>query len=334
VIRQIDPTDDDAMRQVYDVGVAAKSVDRPWFSPSTYVSWVVGMRNPEPEEPRELYGCFDAEGRLTATSLLFVPAEDNREKVYAAVDVSPEHRRRGFGTELVQHAVERTRKLGRTTLFIETLAPAWCREEHGYARFARLMRFTPAWHEVARHLRLPVPGDRLATLADLAAAHHAGYRIETFADGVPDELLPGLADLMSLLAVDAPSGDVDFEPEKVTPERLAHMYARHVEQGQTLLTALAIHEATGTVAAHSDLEVDASPSVAQLGTYVHREHRGHRLGMAVKVANLQRLQGDCPGRAFVRTFNEENNQHMVSINVDLGFEVVETMTEWTIDVRS
>lgn len=54
--------------------------------------------------------------------------------------------------------------------------------------------------------------------------------------------------------------------------------------------------------------------------------------MAVKVANLQRLQRDYPGRAFVHTTNADNNEHMVPINVDLGFEVVETLTEWTIDV--
>ncbi|RNI25313.1 GNAT family N-acetyltransferase [Flexivirga caeni] len=332
MIRLIDPFDERDMRQVYDIGVAAKGFARPWFSPSPYNSWAVGMRDPDPEEPRELYGCFDAAGRMTGTSLLFVPAQDNRDKVYADVDVQPADRRRGFGTQLVRHAVARMEQLGRTTLFIESSTPAADGKDHGYARFARSLGFAPAWREVVRHLPLPVPDDRLARLAADAAGRHAGYRILTYAGGVPEELLPGLADLMSLLAVDAPSGDVEFEAEVITPERLAHTYAREAKQQRIRLSALAIHEATGVVAAHTDLAFDSTASVAQLGTYVHREHRGHRLGMAVKVANLQLLQRDHPGHPFVHTANEENNEHMVSINIELGFEAVETLTEWTIDI--
>lgn len=332
VIRLIDTASDRDMRQVYDLGAAAKSVGRPWFSPSPYESWVVGMRDPDPEEPRELYGCFDSDGRMTGSSLLFVPAKDNLDKVYADLTIAPEFRRRGLGTELARHAIERTQKLGRTTLFAESIAPGTADEEHGYARFARAMGGRLGWREVTRHLPLPVPEDRLAKLAEEAAARHTDYRIETYVGRVPDELLPGLAELMSLLAVDAPSGDVEFEAVAVTPDRLRHMYARYVAQQRILLSTLAIHEETGVVAAHSDLEVDASAAVAQLATYVHREHRGHRLGMAAKVANLQHLQRDYPGHSFVQTANEESNQHMVDINVDLGFEVVETITEWLVDV--
>jgi hypothetical protein len=61
----------------------------------------------------------------------------------------------------------------------------------------------------------------------------------------------------------------------------------------------------------------------QWGTLVHREHRGHRLGMAVKVENLRRLQADHPERRRVVTGNDDTNSWMVSINEDLGFRIVE-----------
>ena len=79
------------------------------------------------------------------------------------------------------------------------------------------------------------------------------------------------------------------------------------------------------VAAYTDLQLPASnPDRAhQWGTLVTAPHRGHRLGTAVKVANLQELQRSYPERRIVVTENAETNGYMVSINVALGFEIVE-----------
>jgi hypothetical protein len=66
----------------------------------------------------------------------------------------------------------------------------------------------------------------------------------------------------------------------------------------------------------------------QLGTLVHRDHRGHRLGAAVKAVNLEALQRDRPDIAEVHTQNAETNQWMVSINERLGFEPVAVCPEF------
>ncbi len=63
--------------------------------------------------------------------------------------------------------------------------------------------------------------------------------------------------------------------------------------------------------------------VFQWGTLVHPDHRGHRLGMATKVANLAWVQREAPGRERVYTMNAEVNQQMVGINEALGFRPVE-----------
>ena len=66
-----------------------------------------------------------------------------------------------------------------------------------------------------------------------------------------------------------------------------------------------------------------SPDVRQWGTLVDHSHRGHRLGMAVKIRNLQQLAGVDSDRVRVLTCNTETNDYMVDINVALGFEAVE-----------
>ena len=54
-----------------------------------------------------------------------------------------------------------------------------------------------------------------------------------------------------------------------------------------------------------------------------RAHRGHRLGMAVKVANLRELQQAHPERTTVSTGNDAHQLVHGRINVELGFHVAE-----------
>ena len=63
--------------------------------------------------------------------------------------------------------------------------------------------------------------------------------------------------------------------------------------------------------------------VYQWGTLVRPEHRGHRLGMATKVANLRWVQREVSGRDRVYTMNAEVNDQMIGINQALGFRPVE-----------
>jgi hypothetical protein len=92
-----------------------------------------------------------------------------------------------------------------------------------------------------------------------------------------------------------------------------------------MVTAVAVHRETGVVAAYTDLAVPSGdPDVVfQWGTLVLPEHRGHRLGMAVKAANLRELGRLAPERRSVQTMNDEQNPWMVRINQDLGFEIIE-----------
>jgi RimJ/RimL family protein N-acetyltransferase len=66
----------------------------------------------------------------------------------------------------------------------------------------------------------------------------------------------------------------------------------------------------------------------QWGTLVRPAHRGHRLGMAVKVANLRQLQEAVPGVDHVITWNAESNARMVAVNDRLGFVPTERMGEF------
>ena len=88
-------------------------------------------------------------------------------------------------------------------------------------------------------------------------------------------------------------------------------------------------DAEGTVVAYSNFGVntEGSPRAYQWGTLVRTAHRGHRLGLAVKVANLRQLQQARPDLGQVVTWNAEVNTHMIGVNEEMGFVPVERSGE-------
>lgn len=66
----------------------------------------------------------------------------------------------------------------------------------------------------------------------------------------------------------------------------------------------------------------------QWDTFVRREHRGRRLGMAVKLPNLRSLQAELEHPAVLHTWNAPENAPMIAVNDHLGFRAVAQRTNW------
>jgi GNAT superfamily N-acetyltransferase len=266
------------------------------------------------------------DGTPVGWSQLFFTERDNLDKTWFHVEVDPQFRRQGAGSALLEWAEERARAGGRLMLLGEVYVPVGDREAHADREFALKRGYSVASVEIVRSLPLPVDADLLAGHRQRAAeAMGDEYEVTVHVDGVPDELRQGVCDASNRLILDAPTGDVDFEPESMTVEDYQTMLDHHRATGRTLVTAVATHTASGVVAAYTDLAYPATDRdiVFQWGTLVLPEHRGHRLGIAVKVANLEELARIAPERRSVQTMNDEQNPWMVRINVDLGFQIIE-----------
>lgn len=332
-IRQVNVFDDAELERFHEVTERAEAFERPHHSSWSLDEAKLEFRRQDPTERAEAWAAYD-EGTLVGGVSLWFPLLDNLTKCWGAVGVDPDHRCRGVGAALVAHIVTRLAQEGRTTMVTESAYPFDRREDHPYRRFAEANGFTVAIDEIRRILPLPVDPALLQTLAIEAAPHHTEYRIESFVNDLPDELLASYCVLHNQLGVDAPTGDLDFEPESMTPQLWLERQAEEKELGRTRFSTVAL-DGTDKVVAYTDLILppDPSPDVWQWGTLVHRDHRGHRLGMGVKVRNLQRLDAADSGRTRVLTSNAETNQQMVDINVRLGFEAIEVcpMFELRID---
>jgi RimJ/RimL family protein N-acetyltransferase len=132
------------------------------------------------------------------------------------------------------------------------------------------------------------------------------------------------------MSTDEPAGDGERQAERWDAARLREndelLAARQVRK----LAAVACHVPSGQVVAMTELLLadDAPDQSWQMITVVHPEHRGHRLGLAIKLANLDLLAERAPSVRVIETGNASVNSPMIAVNDMLGFEVVSDGAFW------
>ncbi len=321
----LDRDDDVMLKELHGLEVRSEAVSRVLPIRRSPEEFVKQVRFDFPGE-REEGAVAVVDGTPVGWSRVTFPERENLDKSWFHLEVDPQHRRRGAGSALLEWTEDRARAAGRAMLLAEVFVPVGDRDSHPDRAFALHRGYSVSSVEIVRSLKLPVdPTVMSSEKARSAAAMGDDYVVSTYVNGVPEELRQGVCDASNRLILDAPTGDVEFEPESMTVEDLQTMLDHLRETGRSLVTAVAIHRESGVVAAYTDLawpQVDQDV-VFQWGTLVLPEHRGHRLGMAVKVANLEELARLAPERKHVLTMNDEQNPWMVRINKDLGFEIIE-----------
>jgi GNAT superfamily N-acetyltransferase len=267
---------------------------------------------------------------------LRLPLLDNTDNAVVNVATRPAYRRRGYGTAMLQHLTARARAHNRTRLIGEVGEPMSPAPPTPGVVFATKFGARPVTSEVRRLLRIgDVDNLQLSRLNDDAAAHSTEYSLIQWEGPAPAEILDDLVVLHSRMTTDAPLEDLDWEPEQWTPQRYREREQRVIASGQVCLCTVARHEPSGQVVALTDLGLTAgNPEVAyQWATIVLPSHRGHRLGMLVKLANLEYLRASRPQVRLLNTWNAAINDHMVSINEAIGFRPVERWREWQLELQ-
>jgi hypothetical protein len=150
----------------------------------------------------------------------------------------------------------------------------------------------------------------------------------------PHPYIDHVAYLDSRFMADAPLGDLDWEPENVDAERVRQDEQRRLDQGVGRYHAGAVHEASDRLVAWTNLTGahDSPTHLWQNITIVDPPHRGHRLGMIVKLENLRRARAARPELTAIDTFNASSNEYMLSINRTMGFRPVDTWIQWQVTV--
>jgi len=332
-IALLDSTDAAAVDAWFQLFVDSQGVD-PYDPPPSRRALVGGLGSPWPGYRSEWWVAREG-GTTLGAAQLDLPLLDNTENAIVDVVVGPSHRRRGVGRALLEHLVQRTKAEGRMRIITEVREPLpGTGEQWAPAPFNEAMGLTRALQEIRRRLDLQAPGPDLAELARQADAASPGYRLVQWNDHTPDGFLDDVAYLEGRMSVDPPLGELRWEPEAYDAQRIRGTEAAVRVRGRRVYNTGAVHEESGRVVGYTQYGVDADVSehAWQWATIVAPEHRGHRLGLCLKLANLAFVRDGEPALRTVDTWNADENAHMIAVNELMGFVPIELGSEWQRDL--
>jgi GNAT superfamily N-acetyltransferase len=331
-IKRVDPADADTIRACFGAFLAAQRVDEPdgpFFTEQPFRGWLtVGWGG----DPREIWAAESpAEGAVAGWYRLELPDLENLDQAELTLVVDPAQRRHGIGRALLKHAAGRAAEHGRSVLNAATRLGG-----DGEA-FARATGAEPGLVDVQRVMDVRATGeDQLARLRATAEEKAAGYSLVSWTGLVPEEFIDQAAALFAALN-DAPhdehSAPAVWDARRVR-ERVNNLRPAY---GLRVYEVAARHDATGALAGLTEVAVDpADPGWGhQMLTGVLRAHRGHRLGLLVKVAMAEWLKTAEPQLERIDTWNAQSNQYMIAVNEALGYTILgRPATWWKLDVAA
>ena len=151
-----------------------------------------------------------------------LPLLDNLSAAEIEVSVLPEHRRRGYGSELLGLCERIAKEHGRTRFDAMTAWPYDGPPDGAGTsgvEFGKVHGYVFGLGDVQREVILPIDDAVLDELAAEAAERSGGYELRTWSGPFPDDdLLLSYLELSSKLITEAPIGDNDYEDEAVDIE--------------------------------------------------------------------------------------------------------------------
>ena len=324
-IRQIDPSDDAEFGAWFAVLEASERDERPGEPGSLrHEQQLMAIAGAEPDaDVRKT--CLVAEdgGRVVGAARAELPQNDNRHLVEVDLAVHPSARRRGAGRALVD-AVERlAREDGRMTVIgFADEPPGREGRSPGRQALGRL-GYAVAQEEVRRDIDLPLDPARVAELERTCRPCAADYAVRTWWDRVPEDLVDDRAELARQMSTDVPKDELDWREEVWDAARIRRDEDLALSMDRSHVAAGAVHVPTGRMVAFTTMGVArAAPQRAyQWETLVSQAHRGHRLGLLLKLTALTELAARSPETAFISTWNAQENAPMIAVNDALGARV-------------
>ena len=303
---------------------AARLVDSPQELITTAAAFLADSRNGWDGVRAVTAFAKTSAGRVSGVLQVSPPRWDNFHTCSVSVTVDPHQRRRGIGTALFAAGVEWARADGKSMVTTDSWDLPYA------AGFAAAVGLERGLDEVQRMLDLDaLDRPRLTELATRAAERHRDYQITAVPVPTPPERLDDIV-LLTAAINDAPTEALDVEDEVFSPERIRSLEAAQAERRRRLYRLVALERATGAMAGHTMVAVDADQPWRghQLDTSVLQAHRGHGLGLGLKLGMLALLRDLEPQLRAVDTWNAASNKHMIEINDLIGCCVVGGGCEW------
>ena len=288
------------------------------------------------------------DGVIVGTVDIALPLSDHLDLAEFTLDILPEFQGRGVGRRLLEAAERFARDEGRRTILIDTNHPGATLADSragqlipgsglGFVplnsrevEFAQHTGYTLQHIEQFSSCALPLDSKLVADLQAEAEEANAGrYRLHHWTDRCPEQWLEAVAALENRAGEDgipgADDADLVFDGGIL---REAEDVA--IAQGRRTVVTAVEHIASGALVGLTTISVLAlRPDVVfQDDTVVLGEHRGNKLGLLIKVANMERLTEQFPDARVLYTWNAPENRYLLTVNKQLGFTTAGVTGIW------
>lgn len=280
---------------------------------------------------------LDDDGTPVGNGRILVNHVDEPDAASLSVFIHPDHRRRGHGRALAERIAREADGFTRFETWPMTPLPAEGERvlrpssgagavpaDHPGVRLALSYGF--ALGQVERVSRYDVLTPAVDPADALAEAERPGadYEVLTWEGPADEAVRADLAVLKERMSTDVPSGDLTVAEQTWDAERVRRQEEQILLTGRFFRAAVR-HRDTGRIVGVNELVAPRSRTsglVDQWDTIVLPEHRGHRLGMRVKAANLVALRRALTEARAIITWNAEENRPMLDVNEALGFQPI------------
>ena len=287
-------------------------------------------------------------GEIVGTVDIALPLSENLDLAEFDLDVLPEFQGRGVGRQLLEAAEHFARDEGRHTILIDTNHPrsslgdneagqlvpgtglGFVPVDSREVEFARHSGYTLQHIEQFSACALPLDSELVEELHTEAQEANGGrYRLHHWTDRCPEQWLEAVAALENSAGEDGVPG-VDDTDMVFDGGILREAEDVAIAQGRRTVVTAVEHIDSGVLVGLTTISVLAMrPDVVfQDDTVVLREHRGNKLGLLIKVANMERLSEQFPDARVLYTWNAPENRYLLKVNLQLGFKTAGVTGIW------
>ncbi|WP_205325763.1 GNAT family N-acetyltransferase [Glycomyces sp. YM15] len=336
-IRRVLPADRELLRQVHEVFEAVRAAETPELAPVPAERYGGTLEHPRPNSEFRCYAAVE-DGAVRGQTWVYLPHDENAHYTEVELAVHPGHRRRGLGGALLDHLLRLARDERRSEIVVtvRTAVDGGPDRPDTGARFLEQRGFTAALTEIHRSLDLGEADlEAESRLWDESITSAADYELVSWTGRTPEHYLDGLGRIDSQIFAEIPLGEVDLRPRAIDAAYVRAREDRAEAQGHTMVRTLAVHKQSGDVVANTLIYVHGEePHANQAITIVDPAHRGHRLGLLAKLANLRQLREHHGGVTTIWAGNADTNAGMVAINDRLGFRPVDALVSYRLKLEA
>jgi mycothiol synthase len=305
-----DQAEEAALAEYYELAAASAKIDRPHEPATNYTAVIGRLRRPGSDAETVRHWFAYQAGKVVGHMKVNLPMSETPDVASVEIKVHPDSRRQGIGTDFLRtlfpvlHAEART-----------TVEGWWISRDGVGERWALARGFQLTHATVSQRLSL-----QDADPAAWAIEPPAGYRIVQWIGHAPDDLIASYADARAAIH-DAPLGQAAYESPEWTPERVRIAERALRVGGVEQRVVAAVHEASGTVAGSTQVELlpHRKGMAHQADVAVLPAHRGHGIGAHMTACMIRWLVADRPDITFIQNTTGAENIHMIRVNQTLGF---------------